>query len=316
MEKQATYMYGGGNATGDEYQDYVTVAGLTYKHQDLLSISETTLFTSGSSNYDGIFGMAFTGASGSTHTTFMENLIQNKQLTYPEFSFYLGRGFNGNTGQDSQLTIGGRDTTKFTGALTQIPVVNQTAWIVEMSGISVNDQSAGPNVTGLAGIDTGTSFIILPTKHLAPIFALIPGAVAIPLASSAQDSSAGLIMWAYPCNTSRTYMPAFHLGNDTSGGNGTFALDVEDFNLGIVDGTFAASLAQQEGVSQLEVEARGLCLSSVLGVKDNVNPDLFVLGIPFIKTWYSVFHFGDAARGWAPYVGLGRSLNCVVGVDC
>jgi len=274
-------------------------------------VETAPFFSTGDSNYDGLFGMAFTGASGSSATTFMEHLIANGQVSAPEFSFNLGRDFNGNTGANSELILGGRNTTMYRGSITQVPVVNQTAWIVNMASISVNGESAGANINGLAGIDTGTSFIVVPVSALTSIFALIPGAVQIPIAS---NSSNNLIMYAYPCDTDASHIPTMHLG---SGNGAAFSIDPQDFNLGFVDGTFAQSLASKEGTTQSVIQGEGLCLASLLGVQDNVNPDLYVLGTPFLKSWYSVFHYGQKSQGtWeGAYVGFARSVNCQ-GVGC
>jgi len=56
-----------------------------------------------------------------------------------------------------------------------------------------------------------------------------------------------------------------------------------------------AALATKIGASQAEVEARQLCVAGVIGLQNNVNPNLFVLGDVFLKGWYSVFGYG---RGW------------------
>ena len=306
LQTDVTYTYGGGKATGNEYSDTVTVGGLTVHNQGLLSVTEAQFLSKGGNDYDGLFGMAFTGASGSNATTFMENIISNKQIPAPEFSFYLGRAFNGTTGSASQLTIGGRDNSKYTGYITPIPVVQQTAWIVEMPSITINGISAGASVRGLAALDTGTSFIVVPISALALIFAGIPGAVPIPVGSTGSNN---LIMYAYPCLTPAAYIPTFHLGNQTTGQAGHFAIDPEDFSLGLVDSTFASALAGSQGKSESEIEAEGLCLSSLLGVQDNVNPELYVLGTPFLKSWYSVFNYGDGADK-GPTVGFAKSLNC------
>ncbi|KAL6716122.1 hypothetical protein ACLMJK_005688 [Lecanora helva] len=318
----ASTTYGGGTAHGSIYSDAVTVANLTVPTQSLLSVTSAPFFATGDSNYDGLFGMAFTGASGSSSVTFVENLLAAGDLPAHEFSFYLGRAFNGTTGQQSELTLGGRDGTKYIGTPLHIPVVNQTAWLVALTSITIDSTSAGPAINGLAGIDTGTSFIVVPQSALAPIFNLIPGAKAIPLPTTTGTGTGGgggngLIMYAYPCSTPQNSMPTFHLrGTATSA---PFALDPQDFSLGTVDGSFAQSLAESEGVSVQEVEEQGLCLASVLGVRDNVNPDLFVLGAPFLKSWYGVFGYGEVGVGGEgrgrPYVGFAKSVNCG-GVGC
>lgn len=58
--------------------------------------------------------MGFSTIANSKQPTFFERLMALKQVTANEFSFYLGRSKSGTQGV-SELTLGGRDTKKFTG---------------------------------------------------------------------------------------------------------------------------------------------------------------------------------------------------------
>lgn len=237
------------------------------------------------STYDGICGMSFSAAALDNTTTFFETYLKQTPTAVPEFSFFLGRAYN-NTGESSQLTLGGRNTSQYAGPITPVPVVAETAWLVGLEGITINSQSVGATIKGQAAIDTGTSFVVVPLQTLAAIFALIPGSIAIPLSGLGASQSQ---LYAYPCNTPAAYIPSMTMASKS------FPIPLQDFNLGVLTTGFVAALATKIGASQAEVEARQLCVAGVIGLQNNVNPNLFVLGDVFLKGWYSVFGYG---RGW------------------
>ena len=58
--------------------------------------------------------MGFSTIANSKQPTFFERLIVLKKVTTNEFAFYLGRSKSGTQGA-SELTLGGRDASKFSG---------------------------------------------------------------------------------------------------------------------------------------------------------------------------------------------------------
>ena len=114
-------MYGSGMVTGNNFVDVVTVAGLTSANQGLISLTQASGFST--SNADGLFRMAFTAIAEIKFTTF-ENLIKQGKVKTKEVSFYLGRAASV-AAANSELTLGGRDLSKFTGPVTQAPVMTQ-----------------------------------------------------------------------------------------------------------------------------------------------------------------------------------------------
>ena len=67
----------------------------------------------------GIMGLAFQGIAVSTALPFWQALINNNQLTSPEFSFYITRFVDDTSAQEEEpggvLTMGGTNTTLYQG---------------------------------------------------------------------------------------------------------------------------------------------------------------------------------------------------------
>lgn len=79
------------------------------------------------------------------------------------------------TENDSEMTLGGRDSTKYTGDFTTVPVTQQTYWQVALDKVTVDGASAGVSTPGQAAIDTGTTVVLAPTTAAREIMAKIPG---------------------------------------------------------------------------------------------------------------------------------------------
>lgn len=168
-----------GSAFGHIYVDDVTIAGLRSVNQTLISVTSAAGFED--KYVDGVCGMALSASpEDNGTTTFFENLVASGAVEKDEFSFYLGRLASG-TGNDSELTLGGRDRTKHTGSFITVPVVSKTEWKVALDNITVNGLVAGLNTPGVATIDTGTSFIFAPLTAAEEIMSQIPGSLTIPI---------------------------------------------------------------------------------------------------------------------------------------
>lgn len=123
--------YGSGQVTGENYLDDVTVAGLTAKNQNVISLTNAQGFANSAS--EGLVGMAFPAIAESKSLPFFFNLVQQGKVMPREFSFYLGREQSG-TAQNSELTFGGSDASKYNGAFTPVAVSSQTYWQVAIDG--------------------------------------------------------------------------------------------------------------------------------------------------------------------------------------
>ncbi|KAG8160486.1 hypothetical protein KVR01_010022 [Diaporthe batatas] len=186
LNKTAHLEYQKGTASGSSYTDVVTIGGLKSFNQTILSVNSTESISGGP--VDGLVGMGISVDSQST--TFFENLIASGAVEDDEFSFYLGRVVSG-TANDSELTLGGRDSKKYYHNFTTVPVLEPIVgfWLVKLDNVMVNGRPAGPHSAALpAAIDTGSSAIVAPHAVAEEIMSQIPGSISFPSPESDRDT--------------------------------------------------------------------------------------------------------------------------------
>jgi cathepsin D len=284
QHKTTSVTYGSGKISGEDFKDKVSVSGLTVPHQGFISLTDATGFAQSAS--DGLMGMGFSTIANTGYPTFFENLIAQKTVTKPEFAFYLGRGKSNTTGL-SELYLGGQDTARYTGNPKSVPVTTKGYWQVALDAVTVNGQSAGVTTKGQAAIDTGTTIVLAPTAAAAAIFALIPGAIPMPLLSG----STSLLLYAYPCNTAAKNIPKIQFAGTQ------FAINPLDFNFGSLSSS--SSLMSILGASQLfdpDTAAKiGYCVAGIAAEDISPSENLYVVGDVFLKNWYSIYSYAGSA---------------------
>ncbi|KAK5123298.1 hypothetical protein LTR85_002728 [Meristemomyces frigidus] len=301
--------YGSGSVQGENYYDSVTVAGLTAKHQNVISLTQAAGFSS--SNANSLMGMGFQAIAASGQPPYFKTLIDQKQVTTQEFSFYLGRAagefpapmidksnIKNGTGAKSEMTLGGRDTSKFTGTPVQVAVSTPGYWQIPLDGVKVNaiedlvDQIADK---GQAAIDTGTTIILAPLLAATTIFARIPGAIPVPLALL--GGAVEPILYIYPCAMSPNVSITF--------GGTDFAIDPRDFNLGQLTPDFGTLVGNATLASVLKKTA--YCVAAIAAFDIQPAENLYVVGDTFLKNWYSIYSY-NAANG-SPAVSFAKSVS-------
>lgn len=292
---QTSIQYGSGATEGENFVDDFTIAGLTATNQTLISVTTASGFTQ--IDADGLAGMAFSKIAQDNGTTFFENLVAQGAVEADEFGFYLGR-VSGGTEKDSELTLGGRDSTKYTGSFVTVPVSSQTYWQIDLDGVNVGG-AAVANTKGQAAIDTGTTILLAPTAAAAAVFAKISGSFGLTLE--------GQKIYLYPCNTSETNIPSITFAGVELAINpldfklGSLGLGDID-NLALGDAELAAEIR-----AKIAPEAGGYCIAGFSGGDLTGIDNLYIVGDTFIKNWYSVFSYsaanGQPAVLFAPNVG-------------
>ena len=120
---------------GPAYSDDFTVDGLTANDLQFFVAEDHKPRA-------GIIGMGYLtqkaiDGRGGNWTGFFETLILQNKIKTPEFSFFHGRG-----GVKTNMKLGGRDSTKYTGDFSTTPVVKMgDGWQVQLDGVSVNGQA-------------------------------------------------------------------------------------------------------------------------------------------------------------------------------
>ncbi|CAK4030641.1 Aspartic protease [Lecanosticta acicola] len=294
-----TITYGSGMVMGENYYDDVTIAGLTATHQNIISLTNAQGFSG--TGADSLMGMGFESIAQSKQPPYWMTLLNEGNLSPSEFSFYLGRE-KSNTQSKSEMTLAGRDSSRYTGSFTNVPVTQQGYWQVAIDGMSVGNGAAVAGSAGQAAIDTGTTLILAPTAAVASLITQIPGAVPLPLG---EDMTA----IAYPCSST----PQVNLGFAGK----KFAINKLDFQFLPVSAALGVQMDSDPLTSVLDQLLDGLlggaggglpanyCLASVIGGDLDPTENLYVVGDAFLKNWYSTFHYDSPSSA---YVAFAKSV--------
>lgn len=298
-----TITYGSGQVMGENYFDDVTVGGLKANRQNIISLTQAQGFSTSAS--DSLMGMGFGTIANSKQPPFWMTLLNQGKLSPSEFSFYLGRTQSGTQG-NSLMTLAGRDSSRYTGAFTNLPVTRQGYWQVAVDGVAIGNGSALATEAGQGAIDTGTTAIIVPTAVLAQVVPQIPGAVPLPL-------SEAMTAIAYPCHSNPAASLVF--------GGKKFSINDLDFNLGPLDTSLGVSMASDPLTQIIQQIIQGLlggllggsepdipanyCISSVIGADLIPGQEFYIIGDSFLKSWYSVYHYDSPSSA---YVGLAKAV--------
>lgn len=110
--------------------------------------------------FDGILGLAFPTLSVNKVPTVFQNVVDQKLVEKAQFSFYLG-----NSRTDfGELTLGGSDSTRYTGTLQWVPLLSATYWEISLGSLNVAGTSYGTGNKAI--VDTGTSLLTGPSEDV------------------------------------------------------------------------------------------------------------------------------------------------------
>jgi hypothetical protein len=183
-----------------------------------------------------------------------QTLVAQDQVSEPIFAFKLSQS-------GAVLTLGGVDSSKYTGSFTYAPVTTEGYWQVKLDGIAVNNKPAVGSVQSI--IDTGTTLIIGDVSRVKSFYAKVPG-------SKDASKTIGPGFYIFPCSSTPQ-------ANFTFGGQ-AFPITPESFNLG----------RASSGSSQ--------CVGGVVA-----SPALsfWIVGDVFLQNVYTSFDLGQNRVGFA-----------------
>lgn len=138
-------------------------------------------------------------------------------------------------------------------------------------------------------VDAGTLYIAVDKSTAAAIHSEIPGATLIPGHSSFD-------IYAYPCNTAAQNIPALIIAGQP------LATGPLDFNAGLVN------TPQEVGIERI-LQNQRMCQSNIYGGRFG---DMFVVGSPYVITWYTVFEWGQEPTGME--IGEGAEVSFALAV--
>jgi len=261
--KTFSIQYGTGSMTGVVSQDVVSLGGLKFKQSFGEADTEADFFNQ--TAFDGILGMGYsTISSEGVETPFNDMVSQLKIGSL--FSFNMN--FFANGGAGGELTLGGYDSSKFTGDIQYSPVTTQTYWNIGLQSVTVNGQDTGVQAQD-AAIDTGTTLIVAPDAD----------ALAINQALNAQA---------------------------VEGDGGIFSISCDTSSLPAVTLTFPGGSFDVPPSSYVLSNGDGTCISGISG-DGGMGLTQWIVGDVFLRTYYAVFDSGNNQVGFAPSNGAGNT---------
>ncbi|XP_044316128.1 phytepsin-like [Drosophila rhopaloa] len=151
--------YGSGAVQGIVGSDDVGLGDLKIRQQGLGLVN----ITDSCDAFDGIGGMGFPPLSETRSKPLFQQMIDQKLVEQPIFSFHLKSG----SSDGGSMILGGSNSSLYYGYLTYTNVIEATYWTFKMDFIEVHGKGLRGCVGGCKAImDTGTSLIVGPALDI------------------------------------------------------------------------------------------------------------------------------------------------------
>jgi len=259
--------YGSGAVSGFISQDTLGMGGLNVVKQQFGEALHEPGITFVAAKFDGILGMAFVTISVDHVTPVWYNILSQKLVSQPIFSFWLSQTQSQNMG--GELTLGGVDTKRYTGSINYAPLTSETYWEFMVSDFQLHGQSlkwcSGSGCKAIC--DSGTSLIVGPSKEVDALNKQL-GAKVI--------NGEGIFTSCSVVNT----LP----------------------NITVVINSVNYVLTPKDYVLEVTSEGQTECLSGFMGMDLGSLGPLYILGDVFIATYTAVFDFQNERVGFAKSV--------------
>ncbi|GAA5923054.1 pepsin-like aspartic protease [Sporobolomyces koalae] len=270
--------YGSGSASGTLVSDVVSIANYTEQNQVFAACSTLNNIVDG--ELSGILGLGFKTIASSGATPLVQALAQDGKLPEEVFGFefqtHVFTTASSTTAPGGTLTIGGVDTSAYSGSINWIDIVQPAGyWSIPLQDISVGSKSLGVSIDQVV-IDTGTTLIGVPSSLAQEIYSQVPNSQAINL-----DGASGY--YSFPC--SQTVNVSLKFGGQS------YAIDPTQFNGGAVDYT-----GRQ-------------CLGAIFSLQTGSNSPSVIVGDAFLTGVYSAYRFSSPEAVGFASLGSGGSAN-------
>lgn len=161
--------YGTGAMEGFLSQDDVTLGDLTVKGQVFAEATKEPGITFVAAKFDGILGLGFQEISVNRVTPVWYNMLDQKLVNEPVFSFWLNRN-QSDESSGGELVLGGVDPKHFKGEHVYTPVTRKGYWQFDLGDVTIDGRTTGFCKDGCAAIaDSGTSLLAGPSGIVAQI---------------------------------------------------------------------------------------------------------------------------------------------------
>lgn len=262
--KSFTLQYGTGSCNGFLSTDTTTIGGVPITSFDFGEVTHEAADVFGQAPFDGILGMGPPKAAVDQVAMPMDQLKKQGKIEKNIFAFYLASG--GKAG--STLTLGGTDSSFYTGDFTYAPVSKAASvlpyWLISAKAMNVGGQSA-VSCNALLGcymvVDTGTSVIAGPPSTVNQLTSKIGNVSA--------DCS----------NVDKLPVITFSIF--------TGVLGTKDFDLG--PEFYVIRVTDANGKEQCQLGIEGV----------NAGVPIWILGDPFLRKYYTVWDAEQNRVGFA-----------------
>ncbi|KAM9846099.1 nothepsin [Aulostomus maculatus] len=257
--------YGSGHLLGVMARDTLKVGGLTVLNQEFGESVYEPGATFVMARFDGVLGMGYPSLAEILGNPVFDNMMVQKTVEEPVFSFYLSRK-KSSSNPEGELLLGGTDEALYSGQINWIPVTAKGYWQIKMDSVAVQGVSSFCPHGCQAIVDTGTSLIAGPTNDILSLQQLIG---------------------ATPTNIGEFLIDCVRLSS----------LPHVTFVLGGIE----YMLTAEQYVRKEILGDRELCFSGFQAV-DIISPEgpLWILGDVFLTEYYSIFDRGQDRIGFAP----------------
>lgn len=271
--------YLSGSVSGSYANAVIDLAGANLDSFKLGVASTVSLGGYSSMLFDGVFGLAWPSLSDTDSV--VPALFASGQIPSNLFTIYLSPDKG-----DGELSLGGVDTSKFTGDIAYMTLTKQSWWTVKLNGLVVGSfaqivEKAAYSVI----IDSGSTLIIGPSTEIIDMVAAI------------QESGVGV---------------------KTDSLNNYFVLCSASASVPSINITMSGSDNQQyyfviPGQALVMAGSSGYCQLALQGMSSSSGFSDWVLGDPFMRSFYSVFDYGSSRVGLAIPVGAAAGTQIVTG---
>ncbi|KAG9342658.1 hypothetical protein JZ751_016095 [Albula glossodonta] len=256
--------YGSGYLLGVMAKDVLKVAGVSVKGQEFGESVYEPGFVFVMVRFDGVLGLAYPSLTEVVGAPVFDNLMAQKLVEKPIFSFYLSRKKN-TAEPEGELVLGGTDEAHYIGPINWVPVIEKGYWRIHMDNVKVQGAVAFCPQGCQAIVDTGTSVISGPTNDILVLQQLV----------GATPTSIG--EYLIDC-TRLSSLPQI-----------AFTLNGVEY-----------SLSADSYVRKEEVGGRHVCFSGFQAVDVPAPAGPFwILGDVFIAEFYTIFDRGQDRVGFA-----------------
>ncbi|KAM4711942.1 nothepsin [Anableps anableps] len=256
--------YGSGHLLGVMGRDTVKIGELTTLNQEFGESVYEPGATFVTAKFDGVLGLAYQSLAEILGNPVFDNMLAQKIVDQPVFSFYLSRRTRTST-PEGELLLGGIDEALYTGPINWLPVASKGYWQIKMESVAVQGVSFFCPRGCQAIIDTGTSLIGGPTNEILSLQQLIG---------------------ATPTNIGEFLIDCARL---SSLPHVTFVLGGKEYTLTSVQ------YVRKEAFGN-----RDLCFSGFQAIDiDSPEGPLWILGDVFLTEYYSIFDRGHDRVGLA-----------------